>query len=356
MQKKNSNRLFWIFQIVGWTIYALSMYFLFSKTKPEDYLSKILFLYSYVLGFLMTSFILRYIFRYLRRKIKSIKWLFITVFFLVLIFVPVWYFIDVFTSMLFWEESGISVFFKKMTFLSFLRTNYMIFVIYYGWTSLYFGIKYLSELQEERKRTEEAHHLAQKAQLQMLRYQLNPHFLFNSLNSIKALVDEDKIAAKQMITELSDFLRYSLMDKDIAFRPLKEELDTLKLYLSIEKKRFEEKIQISYEISEAAINKKILSFLIHPVIENAVKYGMKTSKLPLEIVIRSYIESQFLIIEICNSGRWLEWDEAEDSHGTGTGLENVRKRLANAYESDYKFEINKSENNVCVKISVRTNE
>jgi len=356
MKKKTNSKLFWALQVLGWSVYTLSMYFLFLKTKPNDYLGKALFLYSYVLGFLMTSFVLRHIYRFLRKKITSIKWLLIYVFITINLVVPLWYFTDVFTSMLFWEDSGIMEFYKKISIRMYLRNNFMIYVIYCGWTALYFSIKYWIEWQEEKKRSDEAFHLAQKAQFQMLRYQLNPHFLFNSLNSIKALVEEDKNAAKQMITELSDFLRYSLKDKDIAFRPLKEELDALKLYLSIEKKRFEEKIQISYDIKDEAYNKQVLNFLIHPIIENAIKYGMKTSALPLEIKIKSFVENNFLVIEICNSGKWLEWGDAEDRHGTGTGLENVKKRLENAYLNDYRFEISKEENRVCVKIAMKPDE
>ena len=356
MKKKTNNRLFWLLQIVGWTIYALSMYFLFSKTKPTDFTGKALFLYSYVLGFLVTSFGLRYLFRYFRKKIKSIRWLLTYVVLAILIIVPVWYFIDVFSSMLFWEKSGIENYYKNFSLMFYFRRNFQIYILYFGWTALYLGIKYWIDWQEEKKRSVEAFHLAQKAQLQMLRYQLNPHFLFNSLNSIKALVEEDKSSAKEMITDLSDFLRYSLMDKDIAFRPLKEELNVLKLYLSIEKKRFEEKIQISYDISEDANSKPVLSFLIHPIIENAIKYGMKSTKLPLEILIRAFIDNDFLVIEICNSGKWLEWGEADGYHGTGTGLNNVKDRLENAYTDNFKFEINKGENKVCVKIEMKTDE
>ncbi len=356
MKKKSNNAFFWTLQLVGWTVYALSMYFLFSKNKPDDYTGKALFLYSYVLTFLMTAFILRYLYRFLRKKIKSIQLLITIVFGIIMIIVPLWYFLDVFTSMLFWEEKGIANYFKTLTIIGYLRNNFIIYLLFSAWTGLYFGIKIWIEWQEERKKSEEAFHLAQQAQLQMLRYQLNPHFLFNSLNSIKALVEEDKNSAKNMITELSDFLRYSLMDKDATFRPLKEELDVLRLYLSIEKKRFEEKIKINYDISEETENKHVLCFLIHPLIENAIKYGMKTSSLPLEIMIRSYMQKNILVLEICNSGKWLEWGEVEEHHGTGTGLENVKKRLENAYIDDYKFEIIKDENRVCVKIGIKLDE
>lgn len=280
--------------------------------------------------------------------------LFAIVFLLIVFIVPVWYFVDVFSSMFFWDDRVVDIYLKNLNILMFLRKEYVMFIVISLWTALYFGIKYWIEWQEEKQRSEDALNMVQKAQLQMLRYQLNPHFLFNSLNSIKALVNEDQAAAKQMITELSDFLRYSLKDKDVAFRPLKEELDALRLYLSIEKKRFEEKLHISYDITEATYDKQVLSFLLHPLIENAIKYGMKSSELPLDIRISAYVADPYLIIEIYNSGRWFEYGEATGIHGTGTGLENVKKRLENAYASDYIFNIEKGRHFVCVKIAIKT--
>lgn len=114
------------------------------------FFGKALFLYSYVLGFLFTSFILRYIFRHLRRKNNSILILYLQVFIIVFFFVPIWYYVVVFTSMLFWEPVGIHNFIKKLTLLNFFRINYTMYLTYYGWTALYFGIKYMLELQEEK--------------------------------------------------------------------------------------------------------------------------------------------------------------------------------------------------------------
>jgi LytS/YehU family sensor histidine kinase len=146
------------------------------------------------------------------------------------------------------------------------------------------------------------------------------------------------------------------MDKDITFRPLHEELKILKLYLSIEKKRFEEKLQIQYDIAKEAGKINVLCFLLHPLIENAIKYGMKSGELPLKILIRAFLNEAFLVIEICNSGKWIDWGEAEGYHGTGTGLDNVQKRLKNAYPDHHRFEIIKSENKVCIKIEIQTDE
>jgi hypothetical protein len=208
MNKRKKELFFWGLQLSGWTIYALLMYFLFSKSKPEDLTGKFLFLWSYILGFIVTSFGFRYLFRFYKKQIKSITRLLPVVFFSVLIIVPIWYFIDVYTSMFFWKEENIDKYLQNLSLLFYFRVTFQMHIVYFGWTALYFGIKYWVDWQEEKQRSIEANHMAQKAQLQMLRYQLNPHFLFNSLNSIKALVEEDKTSAKEMITELSDFLRY----------------------------------------------------------------------------------------------------------------------------------------------------
>ena len=98
----------------------------------------------------------------------------------------------------------------------------------------------------------------------------------------------------------------------------------------------------------------VLSFLIHPIIENAIKYGMQTSKLPLQIQIKSYVDDNYLVIEICNSGHWINRDVKEHSMGTGTGLESVEKRLKNAYRENHIFEIDKKDQKVCVKIGMKT--
>jgi hypothetical protein len=212
--------------------------------------------------------------------------------------------------------------------------------LWFGWSALYFAMKYWRDWDAEKSRAKKAVLLAHRAQLQMLRYQVNPHFLFNALNSVRALIDEDKKNAKSMITELSEFLRYSLVTRDHAEVTLQHELEAIQHYLSIEKKRFEDKLDISFEIDEHIQDYPILSFLIHPFVENAIKYGMKTSPMPLRIRIQASSFDDALRVTISNTGTWLSpATEAErKSNGTGTGLENVRARLENAYPKKYRLE------------------
>ena len=188
----------------------------------------------------------------------------------------------------------------------------------------------------------------------MLRYQLNPHFLFNALNSIRALVDEDEGRAREMVTELSEFLRYSLHSKSFADVPLKEEIEAIRYYFSIQKKRYEDKLDVSYAISTQAEEYSVLSFLIHPLVENAVKYGMQTSQMPLKITLHADVEEKDLKLEICNTGKWVEpaVDQEHNAHGTGTGLENVRQRLDNAFPNRYDFKICEEEGKVCIRLTI----
>jgi len=354
MSHNQKNLLFWILNTSGWVIFALVYFFLFRKTGTnDDLVNKLLFLFTYLVGFVLTIF-LRYIFRFIRKKIKQISWTIITVAGILLVFCFLWYGIDIWISLYFWIPEMAQKFIQKISFMLLLRMSVQNFIPLLAWSTLYFGISYWMEWQREKKRAEEALHLAQKSQFEMLRYQLNPHFLFNSLNSARALIDEDPRSARDMITELSEFLRYSLVDKETAFRPLRDELRALQHYLSIEKKRFEEKLLIRYEVDPATEQRLILGFLLHPLIENAIKYGMKTSETPLKLLIRTFTDQDFLMIRICNSGTWIEKDQhdGESGNGTGTGLDNVRKRLENAYRDRHLFRIEKSENQVCIVIGI----
>ncbi len=314
-----------------------------------------LFFITYLFGFIVTIG-LRYLYRIIIKKVKSVIRLLIIVFMIIILAVAFWYFIDILVSMIFWDTEYTLKYWKTLNVEGYFRNNYLFYILIFGWTALYFGIKYWREWQNERRKTEEAMHLAQKAQFEMLRYQLNPHFLFNSLNSIRAMIDEDRRSAKTMITELSEFLRYSLLNKDIAFKPLKDELEALEHYLAIEKKRFEEKIELNIDIEKGTENVPVISFLLHPIVENAIKYGMQTSDIPLKLMIRSYFKEHYLIIEIRNSGIWIKRDLHTENSGTGTGLINVQKRLENAYNGNYIFDIEKGYNYVNVKLGISTDD
>lgn len=351
MNKLGSNKLFWLLQIAGWMFYyiiytVITLYF-------KDFSGQDLFLFSltYILGFFITVS-LRYPYRKCYRKIERLYWLPVIIVIGSVVTALLWSIIDIYISHFFWDD-GKAELQKRIQPWSLVKYNLVFIILMTTWSSLYFGIKYAIDWQNEKKHANQAEMLAQKAQMEMLRYQLNPHFLFNSLNSIRALVDENQNSAKEMITELSEFLRYSLLHKDATFVSLSNELEAVKHYFSIEKKRFEEKLEIKYNIAENTRNLQILSFLLHPLIENAVKYGMKTSVMPLKVSLTAQKTGVGLMIEVCNSGKWIEPEKnGINKTGTGTGMTNVEKRLKNAYGYGYRFEVLKGEENICIRIEI----
>lgn len=127
--------------------------------------------------------------------------------------------------------------------------------------AIYFFSHYWLEYKDQKEKALKAAALANEAQLEMLQYQINPHFLFNSLNTIQSLVEVDKERAKETIADLSDFFRHTLSGKNQVFIPLKEELDALKKYLSIQKERFKERLIINYEIDPGSLSTKIPAFI-----------------------------------------------------------------------------------------------
>jgi LytS/YehU family sensor histidine kinase len=215
--------------------------------------------------------------------------------------------------------------------------------VMFGWSALYFGIKYWQEWQAERERALQATALAQQAQLESLRYQLNPHFLFNALNSIRASIDEDGRRAKQMITEFSEFLRYSLLNTNAAAIPLRDELAAIRNYLAIEQIRFEDKLQVRYDVEPAAEEFRLPGFLLHPLVENAIKHGM-TQAAPLKLKIAARTQASRLRVEVANSGHLLTTRAAgTNGNGLGIGLRNIRERLAQLYPGHSRFEIGETD-------------
>lgn len=350
MKKLNKNKLFWILNICGWSVLFLFILLVFYSNYLNNIITIIGLGITYLTGFL-TSIGLRYIYRKIGYKNRSIILTTIWIILICILFSHLWFIIDALLSTLIVNSTVLS----SNTFIRIegLITSRIPELV--AWSGFYYIINLWYEWNSEKQRAEKADLLAHKAQLQMLRYQLNPHFLFNSLNTIKALVEEDKQKAKEVITELSEFLRYTLISKNFSNVPLKNELEAIKHYFEIQKIRYEEKLEVYYNIESSAEEFPVLSFFIYPIVENAVKYGMKTSELPLKIWITAKVLKDELEIIIENTGKWIsEKDKImEIDIGTGTGIENVKARLENAFRKYFSFNIEQSEDKVIVKIKIR---
>lgn len=327
--------------------------FLFYYDRLNDYMAVIGISITYAVGFVVTAGL-----RYLYRRLNYKKWSIAFSAFLILVIsaavTHIWYWLDIFASIFFLYGYDKRMWLLPDTFLKAESTVLSFFPIIVTWSTFYFSYKLWLEWAEQKERAEKADLLAHKAQLQMLRYQLNPHFLFNSLNSIRALVEADKETAKEIITELSEFLRYSLISKNFHNVPLKDEIEAIKHYFAIQKIRYEERLVVDFDIQPEAEEFPVLSFLIYPIIENAVKYGMETSSMPLKIEMKAKVENNKLSIDISNTGKWVDKLESINNNktGTGTGLENVKQRLENAFPGNYSFGVVKGDNIVNVRIEI----
>ena len=344
--------LFWVLQVSGWLLYGIIYYLIYYSHKDLDLANILGFSITYVVAFLVTI-IMRKIYQRLDYQHRSILIVSGVVIISSIFFAIVWLYVDRLVS---YPIYGVEKFQKaldKITWRGNIGQIYWNSFILFTWSTLYFLINFWRQWDEQIRRTEKAELLAHSAQLQMLRYQLNPHFLFNSLNSIRALIMEDQNKARDMVTELAELLRYSLVSKHDGEVPLSEEMSALKHYFAIEQKRFEENLQISFQLEPLAEEFPIPSFLLHPVVENAVKYGMKTSPMPLKIIIIARVNDDQLSVFIRNSGKWLE-ENAERSRppGTGTGLKNVQERLENRFPGCHTLKTYTENGCVIVMISI----
>lgn len=225
--------------------------------------------------------------------------------------------------------------------------SYLFLIIIF--TGLYYLVNHWVNLKKQKELTLQATNLANEAQLQMLRYQINPHFLFNALNTIRSMVEEDKTIARNMITELSNFFRYSLSQSGTT-DTFENEINAIKNYLEIQKIRFEEKLEIIYDIDEKLYQLKIPFFIVLPLVENAIKFGLESSKMPLNIKISAKANSH-LEISVHNTGSLVK--DSKSIEGTKTGIENTKKRLSLHFPDNYSFKLFEKDGWVIAQITIK---
>ncbi|HXL54880.1 MAG TPA: histidine kinase [Chitinophagaceae bacterium] len=180
------------------------------------------------------------------------------------------------------------------------------------------------EQKEMDARKADAEKLAREAELFKLRQQLQPHFLFNSLNSISALTGTQPEKARHMIQQLSDFLRGTLRKEEHQWSTLKEELEYLQLYLDIEKVRFGYRLQTSIQCEESALQMKLPSLLLQPIVENAIKFGLYDTTGEVMITISAKNKNDALEVTVSNP---FDVETAQPLQGTGFGLASIKRRL-----------------------------
>jgi sensor histidine kinase YesM len=219
-----------------------------------------------------------------------------------------------------------------------------------AWSALYYMVNFYLQVEEQNDQLIFLENQATSAQLAMLRYQLNPHFLFNTLNSISTLVLlKQTEPANAMLSRLSSFLRYTLVNKPTGRVTVEQEVETLQLYLDIERMRFEERLRTTFTIDPATESALLPSLLLQPLVENAIKYAVSQQEAGAEITVATQLVGPMLRITVSDTGPGLQspttdnrlsgmtYDGGEPV-STGVGLANIRDRLSQAYGDNHRFE------------------
>ncbi len=330
----NKIRAFWHLQILGWTAW-LGLRGMSGLAGGQPFSFIVPVLVSAIAGFSLTL-ILSVCYRALIHRRPILLWGASLGFLLVA--TMLWAFIDAWVIQIVNPDSEAGF------------TGLLLGVIYINstslaaWSALYFAINYFLQLEEQNDRVLRLEAQAASAQLAMLRYQLNPHFLFNTLNSISTLVLlKQAEPANAMLSRLSAFLRYTLANEPTAQVTLAQEIETLKLYLDIEKMRFEERLRPHFAIDPAVARARLPSLLLQPLIENAIKYAVTPQEDGADITISAQLAGQNVRISVSDTGAGLSATGADPTTGiatesTGVGLANIRDRLAQAFGDQHRFD------------------
>ena len=316
--RSSRNVLFWSLHAAGWAAYGLTQYFgALLYEKPSSYARVIAV--SAIAGFVL-SMPMRYIYRRLwsrpprARILGVLATCYITALALRIV-INLSYKAFVEPD---WQAQTLFELFGGA-----LSTTYLLVC----WSVLYFGIKYYESQRKQERAMMKAVALAQEAQLKMLRYQLNPHFLFNTLNAISTLIlDNQNRKANHAVARLSDFLRYTLDQDPMKKVTLRQEIEALDLYLGTERLRFGERLRLEYAIEEPALEALVPSLLLQPLLENSLKYAISAREQGGMVRIEGRIRERLLELAVIDDGPGLK-EEAHPGERRGVGLRNTRERL-----------------------------
>ena len=332
------SRQFWLFQLTGWSLWVSLLILRDLIAIPVEYIfPRAVVTGVSALAGMSITFALRYFYRLVWENGFVIR--FLVAWFGSLAAAFIWQPFRNYIALLpFGDILDLSNASAEDLFDGTLSISFPLLLL---WSALYFIVKYYFLLQAEKEKSLRSESLAHQAQLLMLRYQLNPHFLFNTLNAISTLVLTNSNAqANEMLTKLSKFLRYSLDHSPLDKVTLAHELETSKLYLDIEKVRFEERLKIELDIEKEAESALVPTMILQPLIENSIKYAISKSIDGGTIKIVSSRQNGRLKLQVIDDGPGLAVDQDTKESlilSKGVGISNIRNRLDEIYGEKYEF-------------------
>ncbi|HET9107661.1 MAG TPA: histidine kinase [Steroidobacteraceae bacterium] len=327
--RSSRNRLFWSLHAAGWLAYGLTVYFGFLFYKEPVNIGPVIAIAA-AAGFVLSA-PMRYIYRGIWGQGE--RWVIPVV--LVTSYATALP-LRIVINLTYQHFCDPSKHFNSLfdLFENALLSTYLLLC----WSALYFGIKSYESKQQQQEAVLKAVTLAQEAQLKMLRYQLNPHFLFNTLNAISTLIlDNQNRTASHAVMRLSEFLRYTLDQDPMKRVTLRQEIEALDLYLGTERLRFGERLRLEYAIEGAALDALVPSLLLQPLVENALKYAVSPREEGGMVRIEGRARGAMLEISVIDDGPGLDERSRPTERRGGVGLRNTRERLAVLYGDSFRF-------------------
>ncbi|HNP53034.1 MAG TPA: histidine kinase [Ferruginibacter sp.] len=332
---------YWWCQIVGWSVnVGISIFFAYTFGKPDKlYFTSLVF--TCILGLLVTHLMRFAIFRLhvLDKPLKNQILYFVA---LTLVF-----------AMFFGASSELLDYvigYNPERLTKFSRAERMFFSSFNAmwilliWNLIYFIYHYVESNRRQQLDTLRLEAMVKSLELKTIKSHINPHFIFNALNSIRALVDENPARARQAITELSNILRSSMQAEKMETVPLSQELDIVKDYLALEHMRFEERLKIEMDIHPETVNQPIPPMMLQTLVENAIKHGISKQINGGLVRIESFYRNHRFELSVANSGKLNGLASSE----SGFGIKSTQDRLNLLYQGKAQFNISESRDNMVV--------
>lgn len=340
LESPDRSRLFWIFQIGGWALFGAGMFAAGVSQWPVAYAAVVKS--SLTLFGLLATLLLRWIYRGVGRRGLPIPGVVVAAIPLSYAAAGLWMAAHNFAVAFYNGRRAASASASAAALAAFPDFNNTIyyFFLLLAWSILYFGIQAYLDLLAHRERLLRAEALAHQARLRALRLQLNPHFLFNSLNAISTLIREgSKDEANRMLTRLADFLRATLDRTETDEVPLSEEIDFACRYLDLEETRFGERLRVDISVAEGTEGALVPPLILQPLVENAVRYAILPREGGGAIAITAARSDGWLTLGVDDDGPGMEGAPAAPP---GVGHTNIRQRLAELYGPGAELRLSRS--------------
>jgi two-component system LytT family sensor kinase len=341
------NRIsnYWLCQIGGWGVFILVyiFFYLTLRTRPQEYFYQDLFLLT-MIGIVITH-LMREVIKYFQVVTEQLNHQIIYLILLTIIFALLYASLASVLERVFNIEENVV---KKLPLYNkILRSSISSFFLMAVWNLIYFSYHYVEKARKSQIDTIRLEALIKELELKTIKSHINPHFMFNALNSIRALIDENPFRARNAITELSNILRSSMQTEKSETVPFEKELGIVKDYLALEHIRFEDRLQIEYQIDEETLDQPVPPMMLQTLVENAIKHGIGKQEKGGMVKVISDFRGNYHEMIVQNSG-------VLNGHinGDGFGLSSTKNRLHLLFGEKANFEITQYEGMVEAKVSI----